>query len=73
MPTPEPIGKVRYTEPRGVRVREAGNIEENHSAIYGTVAIYTDMQTEGELIIDNWKEIMTVINDKVHDIITRNG
>lgn len=71
MPTPEQIGRVRFTEARAVQVREADNIKEVHSAVHGTVCVYTDTMTEAKLLIESWNEIMQAANDKVDEILAR--
>lgn len=72
MPTPDPIGKIRYSLPRGVQVREPENIKETHSAVHGTLAVYTDSVTETQLIIDNWQQIVTAASAKVDEILANN-
>lgn len=71
MPTPAPIGRVRFTEARAVQVREAGDVKAVHSAVYGTVAVYTDTLTETQSLIDNWNEVMQAVNQKIVEIISR--
>lgn len=73
MATPDPIGKIRYSLPRGAQVREPDNIKETHSAVHGTLAVYTETMTETQLIIDNWQEIITAASAKVDDILARNA
>lgn len=65
------IGCVRYNPARGVQVREEGNLDEMHSAVSGTIAVYTDSLTETQKILNGWDEIMQVISDKAHEILSR--
>lgn len=71
MATPPPIGRVRYTEPRGVQVREPDDVKQMHSAVHGSVAVYTDSLTEAQVIIAGWSEIMQAVNQKVVELILR--
>ncbi len=70
MPTPDPIGRIRYTEPRAVYVRESNDVINIHSAVHGTVAVYTDTYTQAQALVGRWPELMTVINDKVAEILS---
>lgn len=72
MSTPPPIGRIRYTEARAVQVREPDDIKQTHSAVHGSVAVYTDSITEAQVIITGWSEIMQAMNEKVVEIILRN-
>ena len=49
MPTPQ-IGRVRYVLPRAVNVRQGDAMTDTHSAVHGTVAVYTDTLTETQAI-----------------------
>lgn len=65
------IGSVRYNPARGVQVHEEGNIGQMHSAVSGTIAVYTDSFKETQYILDNWDEIITAANEKVQEIVGR--
>lgn len=71
MPTPK-IGRIRYTLPRAVQVRDGDGMTEQHSAVHGTVAIYTDTLTETHALLDNWEEVIHFLGEKVNEIILRN-
>ena len=66
-----PIGRVRFTLPRAVQVREPGDVKETHSAVHGTIAVYTDSMTETNSVIDNWEEIIHAMGEKINEIILR--
>lgn len=70
MSTPPPIGKVRYTEPRAIYVREGNNVEDIHSAVHASIAVYTDSFTETQKIMAAWTELVTAFNDKVTEILS---
>lgn len=70
MPTPDPIGRIRFTEPRAVYVRESNDVENIHSAVHGTVAVYTDTYTQAQQLVSRWPELMTAINEKVEQILS---
>jgi hypothetical protein len=65
------IGRVRYSPARGVSVREPGNIKSTHSAVSGSIAVYTDTMKETQYIIDCWDEIVQAANTKVQEILSR--
>jgi hypothetical protein len=67
----EKFGRVRYSPARGVSVREPGNIKNTHSAVSGSIAIYTDTLVETQQIIDCWDEIIQAANAKVEEILSR--
>lgn len=66
---PEPIDRVHWTYPRAVQVRENNNIKEFHSAVYGTMAVYTESVIETQILLDNWEEIMSLVNQKIKQLI----
>lgn len=70
MPTPQ-IGRVRYVLPRAVNVRQGDTMTETHSAVHGTVAVYTDTLTETQAILANWEEVIHAIGEKINEIILR--
>lgn len=70
MPTPEPIGRIRFTQPRAVYVREAGDVENIHSAVHGTMAVYTDSYSQAEQVMTAWNTLMTAFNEKVEEILS---
>lgn len=65
------VGRIRYTDPRAVKVRAENNVSEIHSSVYTTLAIYTNTQTETQVILDNWDEIVSAIDVKVNEVVTR--
>lgn len=71
MPTPDMIGRVRYTEPRAVNVREPGQVADIHSAIHSTLAIYTDTFIETNYLLENWTEVMQAVSDAVNSVLSR--
>lgn len=70
MPTPQ-IGRVRYVLPRAVNVRQGDAMTDTHSAVHGTVAVYTDTLTETQAILANWEEVIHAIGEKINEIILR--
>lgn len=70
MATPEMIGRIRYTEPRAVYVREGNNVEDVHSAVHGTVAVYTDTYVQAQQIMAAWVQLITAFNLKVDEILS---
>lgn len=70
MPTPQ-IGRVRYVLPRAVNVRQGDGMTDTHSAVHGTVAVYTDTMTETQAIMANWEEVIHAIGEKINEIILR--
>lgn len=70
MPTPQ-IGRVRYVLPRAVNVRQGDAMTDTHSAVHGTVAVYTDTLTETQVILANWEEVIHAIGEKINEIILR--
>lgn len=71
MPTPLPVGRVRYTLPRAASVRAAGDIKTTKASVNGTIAISTDTVIERDKVLNNWEEIMQAINTKVVEILLR--
>lgn len=65
------IGKIRYTQARGVMVREPGDITNVHSAVSGSVNVYVDTLTESRAVIAAWDEIIAAANEKVVEILAR--
>lgn len=70
MPTPLPVGRVRFTLPRAVQVREPDEVKVQHSAVHGTIAIYTDSISEAQTVIDRWEDIMQAVNEKVTEMLS---
>lgn len=69
MSVPEPIEPVHFSEPRGVLVRESGNLSNVHSAVSGNVNIYSGSQLESNELIKRWPEIMQAVADKANSIL----
>ena len=67
---PDPIGVIRYSLPRAVQVREQGNVTEVHSAVSGTINVYTDTMTEANCLIDNWHQIIEAANAKASELLS---
>lgn len=65
------IGCVRYNPARGVQVREEGNLDQMHSAVSGTIAVYTDSFGDTQKILTHWEEIMQAASNKAHEILSR--
>lgn len=66
--TPEPIGPVHYSQPRGVLVRDAGPTGK-HSAVQSPLIIYTDTVSQANELIKRWSEIMQVAATKAQEIL----
>lgn len=69
MSTPEMIGRIRYTEPRAVYVREGDNVEDIHSAVHGSIAVYTDNYAQAQKLLAAWVQLVTAFNAKVDEIL----
>lgn len=65
------VGRVRYSPARGVSVREPGDVKNTHSAVSGSIAVYTDTLKQTQQVIDCWDEIIQAANTKVEEIISR--
>ncbi|QDH84921.1 hypothetical protein SEA_Phreeze_57 [Mycobacterium phage Phreeze] len=61
-------GPVQFSEPRAVRVREP-ETQDQHSAVHGTLAIYTDSLTESHAVLRAWPEIMAAVAEKAREVI----
>ena len=70
MGVPTPIEPVHFSEPRGVLVRESGNLSNVHSAVSGNINVYAENQNECNELISRWTEIMRVAADKATEILT---
>ena len=70
MGVPDPIEPVHFSEPRGVFVRESGNLSNVHSAVNGNLNVYTNNQNECNILISRWTEIMQVAADKANEILS---
>lgn len=57
--------------PRAVNVRQGDAMTDTHSAVHGTVAVYTDTLTETQAILANWEEVIHAIGEKINEIILR--
>lgn len=64
------IGRVHYSPARGVQVREGQNLNEMHSAVSGTIAIYTDSFVQTKFLLDNWDQIIEAANTKAAEILS---
>jgi len=69
MPTPTPIGRIHYDEPRGVLVRDTEVESGKHSAVHSGVSVYVDSKTQADLIIQNWPEFMSRLDSIISDFI----
>lgn len=67
----EMIGVIRYSPARGVMVREPGEVTSVHSAVSGTVAVYTETLTQSQALISAWDEIIAAANEKAVEILSR--
>lgn len=67
----EMIGVIRYSPARGVMVREPGEVTNVHSAVSGTVAVYTETLTQSQALINAWDEIIAAANEKAVEILSR--
>ncbi|HPE52982.1 MAG TPA: hypothetical protein PK852_02585 [Mesotoga prima] len=70
---PDPMGRVHYNQARAVQVREPENLNLVHSAVSGTLNVYTDTRLEAKAIIDGWEEIIRAVHLKVEEILGRTG
>lgn len=67
---PDMIGRIRYSPARGVSVRQPGDMKSVHSAVSGTIAVYTDTLIETNFVIEHWDEIIQAANDKAIEILS---
>lgn len=68
MPVPNPVGRVHPSEPRAVKVRNNLDVSDIHSAVTGTMNIYTQSYLEAQAIINAWDEITAAVDAKVTEI-----
>lgn len=66
-------GKVEYSLPRAVQVREDNNFinPKTHTAIHGEINLTADTLTDLDKILNGWGEIIHAINLKVEELIGR--
>lgn len=69
MPTPNPVGRVHFDEPRAVMVREPENLDSHHSAIHCGVNIYTDHKRQADYIMSQWPELMEKLSLEIETLI----
>jgi hypothetical protein len=69
MPTPNPVGRIHYDQPRAVVVREPENLDKHHSAIHCGVNIYVDSLAQGKYLLDNWALIMADLSNSIEDVL----
>lgn len=60
---------MQFSQPRAEKVRAPGNMSEIHSAVHGTIAVYTDTQLETDYIIENWKYIMMAASERAQEML----
>jgi hypothetical protein len=64
------IGNIHYSPARAVQVRDDERVP--HNAVYGSVAVYSDMRHLTDALIAGWPEIMAAADAKVAEIIAAN-
>ena len=52
------MGPLQFSEARAVRVKEPEENPEDHSAVYGSMAVYVGSCEESEIIMAAWPKIV---------------
>ena len=60
---------VQYSSARSVRVREPEDSSKQHSAVYGSLAVYVDSITESQAVIDAWPKIVEAAAEVARSVI----
>ena len=60
---------VQYSSARSVRVREPEDPSKQHSAVYGSLAIYVDTLTESQAVIDAWPRIVEAAAEVARSVL----
>ena len=63
------IGPIQYSSARSVRVREPEDPSKQHSAVYGSLAVYVDSITESQAVIDAWPKIVEAAAEVARSVI----
>ena len=63
------IDPIQYSSARSVRVREPEDPSKQHSAVYGSLAIYVDSLTESQAVIDAWPKIVEAAAEAARSVI----
>ena len=66
---PPAVGRIHYSQPRAVMVREEGHLTKIHSAIHGGLNIYVSSHAEAQKVLDNWQSLMVTLNQDIEKII----
>jgi hypothetical protein len=65
MPTPTPVGRIHYDEPRGVLVRDPEEESGKHSAVHGGINVYVESISQATHIMNIWPMLMAELSDKI--------
>lgn len=65
------MGPLQFSEARAVRVKEPEENPKNHSAVYGSLAIYVDTLTESQAVIDAWPRIVAAAADVAQSVLEK--
>lgn len=61
------VGKIRYSDPRSVLIRNPDNLNEVHSTIGCMLHIETDHKEEGRLIMDLLPTLLEEMSEKLQE------
>lgn len=65
------VGPIQYSSARSVRVREPEDPSKQHSAVYGSLAVYVDSLTESQAVIDAWPRIVAAAADVAQSVLEK--
>lgn len=67
------IEPIQYSSARSVRVREPEDPSKQHSAVYGSLAIYVESLTESRAVIDAWPRIVAAAADVAQSVLEKHS